>query len=364
LSADERRTLLMRQSTEPAPGSGVDAEPGLSRAGGMSPEPRGSTRQGLDERILPYVAIARPDHWFKNVFMVLGVLLAYFYAPELVRREAIFPVAWAVVATCLLASSNYVVNEILDAATDSSHPVKGRRPIPMGRVEPMVAYAEWLLLALAGLAIAAAVNPPFFFAGLALLLMGIIYNVPPLRSKDLAYVDVLSESVNNPIRLMLGWFAVNPMQFPPVSLLIAYWMIGAFFMASKRLAEYRSIGDHGIASSYRSSFRSYDEGKMLISMFFYATTFGLFFGVFIIRYQLELILAVPLIAGFVCYYLHVAFKRDSAAQSPERLYRERGLMLYVVVCAVAFIGLMVVDIPVLYDLFNVEPASAPALWRF
>ena len=30
-----------------------------------------------------YIQIARVDHWFKNVFMLLGVLLAFFYEPAL-----------------------------------------------------------------------------------------------------------------------------------------------------------------------------------------------------------------------------------------------------------------------------------------
>src|SRR5205814_80784 len=141
---------------------------------------------------------------------------------------------------------------------------------------------------------------------------------------EIPYMDVLSESINNPIRLLLGWFAVAPSAFPPMSLLIAYWMIGAFFMASKRFAEYRSIANRETAGAYRSSFRHYDEQKLLISMFFFTTCFALFLGVFIIRYHLELILIVPLVAGFVSYYLHIAFKKESAAHSPEKLYREKG----------------------------------------
>jgi 4-hydroxybenzoate polyprenyltransferase len=140
-------------------------------------------------------------------------------------------------------------------------------------------------------------------------------------------------------------------------------MIGAFFMASKRFAEYRSINDPATAGAYRNSFQFYDEPKLLISMFFYTTCFALFLGVFIIRYHLELILIFPLIAGFVCYYLHVAFKPDSPAQNPERLYRERGLMAYLVVCMVAFFVLMFVQIPGLYTLFNVEPSTVTPLWR-
>jgi hypothetical protein len=99
-------------------------------------------------------------------------------------------------------------------------------------------------------------------------------------------------------------------------------------------------------------------------MFFYATCFALFLGVFIIRYHLELILTVPLVAGFVSYYLHIAFKTTSAAQNPERLYREFGLMAYLGLCVVAFTALMFVEIPALYGWFNVVPSAAPTLWKF
>jgi 4-hydroxybenzoate polyprenyltransferase len=328
--------------------------------------PAGSQAAGpsLAHRVLPYLAIARPDHWFKNVFMALGVFLAYFYYPQLFGTASLFSIAYAVVITCLAASSNYVINEILDAPTDRSHPAKRHRPIPSGRVKLPLAYAEWLLLGGLSLALAATLNRPFFASTALLLVMGLVYNVPPLRAKDHPYVDVLCESVNNPIRLLLGWFAVTAAEFPPVSLLIAYWMIGAFFMATKRLAEYRWLASPAVAGAYRSSFRHYNEEKLLISMFFYTTSFALFLGVFIIRYKLELILIFPLVAGFVCYYLYVAFKKDSAAQSPERLYREKGLMAYLVVCVLAFVGLMFVHIPKLYDVFNVQQSTVNPLWKF
>jgi len=322
-----------------------------------------SARAAWRARARPYVSIARPDHWFKNVFMAVGVLLAYLYHPELFGAYALVQIAWALAATCLVASSNYVLNEILDAPTDRNHPVKRLRPIPSGQVKIRLAYVQWLVLGAVGLLMAYAVNRPFFYSAAALLVMGIVYNVPPVRSKELVYIDVLTESVNNPIRLALGWFAVTSAEIPPVSLLIAYWMIGAFFMASKRFAEYRSIGEARVAGAYRNSFRHYNEQKLLVSMFFYTTAFALFLGVFIVRYHLELILIVPLVAGFICYYVHVAFKRESAAENPERLYRERGLMAYLVICVVAFIGLMLVQIPVLYQWFNFEPSQIPSLWR-
>lgn len=325
------------------------------------PAPAGP--RSLFEVVSPYVSIARVDHWNKNVFMALGVVLAYFCHPDVFTAWTVVSLLVAVLATCLIASSNYVLNEVLDAPTDRSHPLKKHRPIPSGLVKLPLAYAEWIGLGVVGLGLAWLINVPFFLSGAWLLVMGLIYNVPPVRAKELPYIDVLTESINNPIRLLLGWFAVSAGEFPPVSLLLSYWFVGAFFMASKRFSEYRMISDKAAAGAYRKSFRYYDEQKLLISMFFYVTCFALFLGVFIIRYHLELILVVPLVAGFIAYYLHISFKADSAAQAPEKLYKEKGLMLYLLVCVVAFTGLMFVHIPALYDWFNVVPSKTAPLWK-
>jgi len=77
-----------------------------------------------------YVQIARVDHWFKNVFMLLGVILAFFYEPKVASWSKLLPFLVAVLATCLVASSNYVLNELLDGPRDLLHPDKRFRPVP------------------------------------------------------------------------------------------------------------------------------------------------------------------------------------------------------------------------------------------
>ena len=315
---------------------------------------------GLD--LWAYVQIARVDHWFKNVFMILGVVLAMFYEPEVASWSSVVPLLVAVLATCLVASSNYVLNELLDGPNDLLHPEKRFRPVPSGRVRPAMAYAEWLVLAAAGFALSASLNYYFLASAVWLWVMGIAYNVPPIRTKEWPYLDVLSESVNNPIRLLLGWFALVTGRFPPVSLAVSYWMVGAFFMAMKRYAEYRHIGDPTVAAAYRSSFAYYTEERLLISLFFYATACALFAGIFIVRYHPELILFTPLAAGLFALYMKLGLQRDSPVQNPEKLYRQRGFMVYLIVCTVTFIVLMFTSIPKMYELFNVEPSGMRPLW--
>ena len=311
----------------------------------------------------PYLQIARVEHWFKNAFMLMGVILAFFYEPSLLGWGSLPYLGIALAATCLVASSNYVINELIDAPSDRFHPEKQHRPVPSGRVKPALAVIEWLLLGAAGLALALSLNAYFVASALALWAMGVVYNVHPLRTKELPYVDVLSESLNNAIRLFLGWFALIPDRLPPLSLTIAYWMAGAYFMAMKRYAEYRHIGDAKIAAQYRRSFGHYTEDRLLISLLFYVTTCAFFTGVFIVRYHVELILIIPVVAGFFAYYLKLGLRPDSPVQHPERLYKDRGFLLYSLVTVCLFILLMFTQIPPLYDLFNIKPSTFDPLWR-
>jgi 4-hydroxybenzoate polyprenyltransferase len=292
------------------------------------------------------------DHWFKNVFVLPGIVTALALDPDQATRGLGARIVLGLLATCLVAASNYVLNEILDAPFDRHHPTKWRRPVPAGRVSVPVAWAQWVALMVAGLGLASAVSGALTLTLATLWLMGCIYNLPPVRSKELPYVDVLSEAVNNPLRMLAGWFMVGTDSLPPGSLLMSYWMIGAYFMGMKRFAEFRDISDPVRASAYRRSFAFYTEPRLLVSIMFYGSAAMLFFGAFIMRYRLELILAFPLVALNMAIYLHLAFKPDSAVQRPEGLWREPLLMASVLACVLIMAILLFVDLPVVDQIFT------------
>jgi hypothetical protein len=206
---------------------------------------------------------------------------------------------------------------------------------------------------LAGLGLGALVTWKLVLTLLALWIMGCLYNLPPIRTKDHAYLDVLSEAVNNPLRMLVGWYVVTSTVVPPLSLLVSYWMIGCYFMAAKRFAEYNDFQRAGDdAARYRASFAHYTSERLLVSIMFYASAAMLFFGAFIVRYRLELIVSFPLIAVFMAMYLHLALKPDSPVENPEKLYRERALMLVLAACVVVMTVLLLVDLPFLDDWFS------------
>ena len=150
--------------------------------------------------------------------------------------------------------------------------------------------------------------------------------------------------------MLVGWYIVTSTVVPPLSLLVSYWMIGCYFMAAKRFAEYNDFQRTGDdAARYRKSFAHYTSERLLVSIMFYASAAMLFFGAFIVRYRLELILSFPLVAVFMAMYLHLAFRPDSPVENPEKLYRERNLMIVLVACVVVMTVLLLVDLPFLGD---------------
>ena len=306
--------------------------------------------------LLGHLQIARIDHWIKNVFVLPGILVALSIDPEPVTAGLLVRCVLGLISICLIVSSNYVINEVMDAPFDRHHPVKYLRPVPSGRVSIPLAYVQWIGLMVAGLAVASMVSLPFAATMTGLWLMGCIYNLPPVRSKDVPYLDVLSEAINNPLRMLAGWYIASNNLRVPFSLLFSYWFVGCYFMAMKRLAECEEIGDLERAARYRKSFSFYTKERLLVAIMFYGSAAMLLFGAFIMRYRLELIASFPLIAFIMSLYLALAFKPDSPVQHPEKLHREPLLMGAILACVALMALLLFVDIPALYDVF---PPAVP-----
>lgn len=323
----------------------------------LSTSPRQMT---LSERLRAHVAITRLDHSIKNIFVVPGIIVPLSVAPGLFTRQLLGRLFVAFLSITLVACSNYVINEVLDAPYDRLHPIKCNRPAARGEVNTVGAYLQWLLMMFVGLALGFSISRNFGMTALVLWIMGCLYNFPPVRTKDVPYLDVVTESINNPLRMLLGWYAVTSTLIPPLSLLIAYWMIGCYFMALKRYSELAEIDNRFVASAYRASFKFYTPKSLLASIVFYAASAMLFLGAFIIRYRMELILAFPLVALTMSIYFNLAFEPGSSVQNPEKLYREPKLMASVAAASIVMCLLLFVRIPQLELLFAPTLPQAPS----
>ncbi len=283
----------------------------------------------LDPVLIEYLKICRIDHWLKNIFIVFGHAVALVLYFELEPPSGFFLNAFlSLIPACFVASAYYILNEILDAPFDALHPAKKLRGIPAGKVKVPILWGVMAGLLILGFGSAWFLfeNKLYFVTLAVLMFFALLYNIPPVRLKDKAFLDVISESINNPLRLLLGWYAVLPATEsspPPLSIILAWWFFGALLMTGKRYSEYRFIGDNSTAGRYRKSFKVYNEERLVMAMICYACFFCFCTGIAMAVYDQinNLVLIFPMIMVAILAYFRHAMREESAKLEPEQLLR-------------------------------------------
>ncbi len=294
-----------------------------------------------------YLQIARINRWPLNLFVLPGFFCAVILTPHYQYLFAPMLIV-GLLSVCLTASANYTINEYFDRHSDALHPEKNKRAGAKGLLNPYYVFIQYLILLLAAFLLAWQVNIYFTYTIIAFMVMGIIYNVPPIRSKDYAYLDILSESINNPLRFLCGWFIIQHVGVAPTSIVVSYWMGGAFLMTVKRYAELRHIDNHKLVSQYRPSFKYYSEKKLLLLAIFFAVCSSFFLAIFLIKYRIELLLSFPFFALLFTWYANIGMKENSPAQHPENLFKkEPRFILYVLFLIILVLFLFFVRMPFL-----------------
>ncbi len=134
-------------------------------------------------RLSDYIAIARPDHWIKHVLIVPGVVFAAIMSPAGLIDYASLSSRLIVclIVAMALSSANCTINEWLDAPFDAMHPTKRARPAVHKKMSATVVFAQYLLLTGIGLLAAQTLGRSFSIIAMAFSVLGVIYNVQPIR---------------------------------------------------------------------------------------------------------------------------------------------------------------------------------------
>lgn len=187
------------------------------------------TEHLLTEPISPKAVIKalRPHQWLKNVLVFLPMMLAH--QLELVTMAQAF---LAFVVFSLVASSVYLLNDLLDLSADRAHPRKRKRPFASGAI-PLV-WGTWLtpLLLIGGFLLAAPLGLEFILVMLGYYATTTAYS---LYLKRRIIIDICVLAGLYTIRILAGAVATGI----PLSMWLLAFSIFFFFSlaAVKRQAE-------------------------------------------------------------------------------------------------------------------------------
>lgn len=256
----------------------------------------------------------------------------------------------AFVALCFASSANYVINEWLDRSFDRLHPLKKYREAAQADLSPTAISFQYLLLISITVVISLSLNTWINLFLATLLIMGVLYNVRPIRLKDRFCVDVVSESVNNPIRLAIGWYSVASAEPVPASAFLSFWGLGIFLMALKRYSEMRVVGDKALLSLYRPSFARWTPDTLLTASFVGALISLSFGGVLLGRRNVDYVLMFPSLYLIFSEYFRIALTLDPATIAPEQLMRKKKLQVLALVNGILFLVFTLTDSRILTEL--------------
>ncbi len=204
--------------------------------------------------ISAYLKAIRPHQWLKNVLVFLPMLAAH-----QINGASLFASLFAFVSFSLIASSVYVLNDLLDLNADRDHPRKRRRPFAAGSIP--IASGAWIAAGLLGLGtvIAAFLGPAFFAVMVGYYALTTGYS---LYLKRRIVIDICVLSGLYTMRIVAGGAATG---IPLSVWLLAFSIF--FFLSLAAVKRQAELVDNVRQGKLKASGRGYHVGDLqIISM--------------------------------------------------------------------------------------------------
>ncbi|MFZ2206774.1 MAG: UbiA prenyltransferase family protein [Microgenomates group bacterium] len=184
----------------------------------------------------------RVNQWIKNLIVFTAVI----FAGKLFDVVLLWQTFLSFCIFCLLSSTSYLLNDIIDYSYDKKHPVKRYRPIASGEISMQQATFAVFILTILSLLFSLLFSPSFFFLALLFILLHFFYS---LYLKKFPTIDIFSISFSFMIRAFGGEVVTG--YHIPIWLLLTIFFISLFMATVKRHAELITHGRETRESLYR-----------------------------------------------------------------------------------------------------------------
>ncbi|OGC22009.1 hypothetical protein A3J90_08615 [candidate division WOR-1 bacterium RIFOXYC2_FULL_37_10] len=158
--------------------------------------------KNLSRIILLQIKTLRPKQWIKNFFLFAGVI----FSQNIFNLQLFLKTFFAFVLFCLISSSIYILNDIVDKNKDKAHEEKKSRPIASGELKIIHALLVFFPFVLFSIFFSFYLNTGFGVLVVLYFLLGVIYS---LYLKNLVIIDSLSIAGFFLLRVIAGAVVVN-----------------------------------------------------------------------------------------------------------------------------------------------------------
>ena len=259
----------------------------------------------------------RPYQWYKNLVIFLAIIFSNHF---LIAGDWINSII-GFVALCLISSSTYLLNDIIDKKLDIKNHEKKLRPIAAGKISGSFAATLSIILLLIGILIAYNLNPVFALIGGILFLLSLAYS---LYIKHMLFADIITIAFNFVLRAISGAIILNVYISP--WLIIGVFFFGLYIVTGKRYGEVSYL--KGTSSAHRPVLSMYSK-EILTSLF------SLFLAVLIVTFSLfsflsghsNLLWTTPIFLYLLLRYYYLITSSNRIARNPEEITKDLPLLI-------------------------------------
>ena len=281
------------------------------------------------DRARIYLKQMRIKSWLKNIFVFFPIT----FSLELFEWHRLINTVVLTIAFCFISSAVYVLNDISDVESDRKHAVKRYRPIAAGQISFLCAWVLLICLTTAGFVLALSINLLSFLLILTYVVINILYSK---WLKNKVVIDCFCIAAGFVLRVMVGGTTISDG--------VSGWMfltvvsLSLFMAFGKRRGELHVYGTgdtRGVLETY--------EGNFLNGMIFMCSGLTIvFYSLWSISHNSNLIYTVPLVLFVVIRYLLLAFSGHSDADPTTLILSDKILLvscgLYALIMLVLLYG--------------------------
>ncbi len=189
----------------------------------------------------------RPKQWVKNVF----IFAALVFDRKLFSIEPLLHTVATFIAFCLISSTVYLINDLVDIERDRQHPTKRNRPLPSGKLKPGAAIVAAIIIPAIIIPFSFVVAPALgaiisLYLGLMILYTFVL--------KRWVIIDVMTIAAGFVLRVAAGVVVIEAENFSPW-LYICMTLLALFLGFGKRRHELFTL--EAGAENHRASLQHY-----------------------------------------------------------------------------------------------------------
>ena len=299
------------------------------------------------ERVQAVITALRPRQWTKNFAVFIGLV----FAQRLFDTRAFERASLAFVTFCLLSSTVYLLNDLLDLENDRQHPLKCTRPLACGQlpiawavvtIAVLLATCAALLLALHRIPIQhdiftslGGADGLFAFTILSYFVLMVLYS---LYLKHVVVIDVFVIASGFVLRTLAGTVVVAVATSSWLYMVACF--LALFLALSKRRNELVILQEQ--ASHHRQILKEYSIPMLnqMITIAVSATIMA--YSLYTIEGAAAshgLLITVPIVLYGMFRYLYLVYMKMEGGSPEEVLLRDRFMLgtvtLYILMIVIA-----------------------------